>query len=185
MAPNKSTKTKGQKQSTLNFKNTKYAAGLASGKPRKGSSLRQSISASQLESNISSSSGESDVEIVVRAKTRSRSNPSPSEQPIEVAQPLDWDNVERKYSAVYINAVKQNNSVHLIHAEGQSKIHHILRVFDNTYDYGPCVGVTRLERWDRAKEMGLNPPDEIRDILMTQEGLDDLTLVHPVFYEEV
>jgi len=185
MAPTASAKMKGQKQSTLSFKNTKHAAGSASGKLRKGSSLRQSISASQLDSNISSSSGESDVEVAVKVKTRSRSNPSPSKQPIEVAKPLDWDNVEKKYSTVYINAVKQNDSVHLIHAKGQSKIHHILRVFDNTYDYGPCVGVTRLERWERAKEMGLNPPDEIREILMTQEGLDDLTLVHPVFYGEV
>lgn len=30
-----------------------------------------------------------------------------------------------------------------------------------SYEYGPCVGVTRLERWERAQAMGLNPPDEV------------------------
>lgn len=37
----------------------------------------------------------------------------------------------------------------------------ILRVFDLTSKYGPCVGVTRLQRWERAKKWGLNPPDEV------------------------
>ncbi len=31
----------------------------------------------------------------------------------------------------------------------------------STYDYGPCVGVTRLERWERAKALDLNPPEEV------------------------
>jgi DNA polymerase delta, subunit 4 len=30
-----------------------------------------------------------------------------------------------------------------------------------TYEYGPCVGVTRLERWERAAALGLNPPPEV------------------------
>jgi hypothetical protein len=30
-----------------------------------------------------------------------------------------------------------------------------------TYEYGPCVGMTRLERWDRAASLGLNPPEEV------------------------
>lgn len=38
----------------------------------------------------------------------------------------------------------------------------MLRVFDNTYDFGPCVGMTRLERWERAETLGLNPPPEVK-----------------------
>ena len=37
----------------------------------------------------------------------------------------------------------------------------ILRIFDMTSRYGPCVGVTRLQRWERAKKWGLNPPEEV------------------------
>lgn len=29
-----------------------------------------------------------------------------------------------------------------------------------SYEYGPCIGVTRMERWDRAAALGLNPPVE-------------------------
>lgn len=37
----------------------------------------------------------------------------------------------------------------------------ILRVFDMTSAYGPCVGMSRLQRWERAKKWGLNPPEEV------------------------
>jgi DNA polymerase delta subunit 4 len=37
----------------------------------------------------------------------------------------------------------------------------LLLMFDRNYDYGPCIGVTRLERWERAQAMGLNPPLEV------------------------
>jgi DNA polymerase delta subunit 4 len=37
----------------------------------------------------------------------------------------------------------------------------ILRVFDLTSEYGPCVGISRLARWERAREWGLNPPQEV------------------------
>jgi hypothetical protein len=30
-----------------------------------------------------------------------------------------------------------------------------------SYEYGPCVGVTRLERWERAAALGLSPPVEV------------------------
>ena len=37
----------------------------------------------------------------------------------------------------------------------------ILRVFDMTSKYGPSVGISRLQRWERAKKWGLNPPTEV------------------------
>ena len=59
-------------------------------------------------------------------------------------------------------------------------MHEILRVFDlyvlatplasvvlnlsilsRSYNYGPCIGTTRMERWQRAKALGLNPPIEV------------------------
>ncbi|WVR04034.1 hypothetical protein IAU60_001033 [Kwoniella sp. DSM 27419] len=71
-----------------------------------------------------------------------------------------------------------------IHAgpDTHNDIHHILRVFDMTSSYGPCVGITRLQRWERAKKWGLNPPDEIRSILTTQQGEDDVAYRETVFH---
>ncbi|KAH7919887.1 hypothetical protein BV22DRAFT_1040503 [Leucogyrophana mollusca] len=72
-----------------------------------------------------------------------------------------------------------------IHAENQNKIHQILRVFDMSYEYGPCVGMTRLERWERAESYGLNPPPEVRDILLTKEGIEQDEYAQCVLYGEV
>ena len=68
----------------------------------------------------------------------------------------------------------------LVHAEDQSMEDHILRFFDlyvylvsiisftkltipliRSYEYGPCIGVTRLQRWERAEALGLDPPQVV------------------------
>ncbi|CAO2200486.1 unnamed protein product [Urochloa humidicola] len=41
-----------------------------------------------------------------------------------------------------------------------------LRQFDMDTSYGPCIGVTRLRRWDRAVAMGLRPPPHVRDLIL-------------------
>jgi DNA polymerase delta subunit 4 len=41
-----------------------------------------------------------------------------------------------------------------------------LRMFDYDPSYGPFVGVRRLTRWERARRLGLNPPERIRAILL-------------------
>ncbi|KAH7687125.1 DNA polymerase delta subunit 4 protein [Dioscorea alata] len=45
-----------------------------------------------------------------------------------------------------------------------------LRQFDMDMKYGPCLGLTRLERWNRAESMGLHPPLELGSILEVQAG---------------
>ncbi|KAK3132918.1 hypothetical protein QOZ80_6AG0529530 [Eleusine coracana subsp. coracana] len=41
-----------------------------------------------------------------------------------------------------------------------------LRQFDMDLKFGPCIGVTRLQRWERASAMGLQPPAHLRDLLL-------------------
>lgn len=41
----------------------------------------------------------------------------------------------------------------------------VLRQFDMNMAYGPCLGMSRLARWERAQKLGLNPPKEIESIL--------------------
>ncbi|ESW19425.1 hypothetical protein PHAVU_006G123900 [Phaseolus vulgaris] len=40
-----------------------------------------------------------------------------------------------------------------------------VRAFDTNMKYGPCLGITRLQRWERAHKLGLNPPMEIKTLL--------------------
>ncbi|KAG7333813.1 hypothetical protein KOW79_002220 [Hemibagrus wyckioides] len=43
-----------------------------------------------------------------------------------------------------------------------------LRKFDLDWQFGPCTGISRLQRWERAALHGLNPPQEIKDILLKE-----------------
>ena len=40
-----------------------------------------------------------------------------------------------------------------------------LKTFDLTSKFGPCCGLTRIERWDRARALGLDPPKRVLEIL--------------------
>ncbi|XP_061198586.1 DNA polymerase delta subunit 4-like, partial [Neopsephotus bourkii] len=52
----------------------------------------------------------------------------------------------------------------------------MLRSFDLAWEYGPCTGITRLQRWERAQELGLSPPDTVRDALL--EHQDDPSIIY-------
>ncbi|GHJ86492.1 hypothetical protein NliqN6_2894 [Naganishia liquefaciens] len=92
---------------------------------------------------------------------------------------------DKRWSKVYKAAWKSmgGDDIAPIHTTSKThtKIHHILRVFDLSPEYGPCVGISRLARWERAKAWGLEPPEEIREILETQEGAEDVTYRETVF----
>ncbi|KAM7019473.1 DNA polymerase delta subunit 4 isoform X2 [Melospiza melodia melodia] len=51
----------------------------------------------------------------------------------------------------------------------------MLRRFDLAWEYGPCSGITRLQRWERAQELGLSPPGPIRDALLEHRDNPDVT----------
>lgn len=79
-----------------------------------------------------------------------------------------WDAVWRKTKKTM--NVPPSKSVHIDH---ENRIQQILRVFDLDPNYGPCMGMSRLERWQRAKDLDLNPPQEIHDILTTRQGVKE------------
>jgi len=63
-----------------------------------------------------------------------------------------------------------------VHQGKQSIIQTILKNFDNSYKYGPCVGLTRLARWQRAQRLGLKPPTEVFTLLDTRQGYLDASV---------
>ncbi|XP_036373287.1 DNA polymerase delta subunit 4 [Megalops cyprinoides] len=50
-----------------------------------------------------------------------------------------------------------------------------LRQFDLDWRYGPCTGISRLQRWDRAALHGLNPPQVVRELLLKTGDDSDYT----------
>ena len=49
----------------------------------------------------------------------------------------------------------------------------LLRQFDLDYAYGPCGGLSRKARWQRAQQLRLNPPQHVWDILQQLHDDDD------------
>ncbi|KAL9672204.1 hypothetical protein QQ045_028454 [Rhodiola kirilowii] len=40
-----------------------------------------------------------------------------------------------------------------------------IRQFDLNMRYGPCIGMSRYDRWECAKKLGMNPPQNIESLL--------------------
>ncbi|KAF7294358.1 hypothetical protein HMN09_01165100 [Mycena chlorophos] len=98
-----------------------------------------------------------------------------SEDPNE---PIDLDPKDLRWKQSATAAKTKRGNVKLIHAENKTVFDDILRVFDLSYEYGPCIGITRLQRWERAHAMGLSPPVEVHDILVSKQSED---YAQPVF----
>ena len=49
-----------------------------------------------------------------------------------------------------------------------------LKSFDMDATYGPCLGITRMQRWERAVKWGLQPPEEVKALLQAGAAGDCL-----------
>ncbi|KAF8628721.1 hypothetical protein AX17_005943 [Amanita inopinata Kibby_2008] len=108
-----------------------------------------------------------------------------AEKGVEEVERLSLNPNDRRWRKIHEETKERMGYAMPVHAQDQNKIHEILRVFDLSYEYGPCIGVSRLERWERAQALGLDPPIEIREILDTLEGTEKPEFSQCVFYDEV
>ncbi|KAI0765638.1 DNA polymerase delta, subunit 4-domain-containing protein [Trametes elegans] len=198
-----SSRTPAMKQAKLSFtsKRTSSSAAGKQAKPQKALSRRASSIPTAEPINISDS--ESDVSFndeYISPATKKRRLNAPrhkvtqradedcdEEQAPSVPQPQreKLNTGDKRWRKQFGLAREKMGYLPPVHGEGQSMVHHILRVFDLSYEYGPCVGVSRLDRWERAHALGLNPPPEVKEILMTQESSTDAQFSQSVFHGEV
>ncbi|KAL1410218.1 hypothetical protein Q8F55_004223 [Vanrija albida] len=174
MPPRRSTKqSTGLSQPTLSFQTRRPTTGAAK-------AAAKSLNSAPAVRKVGSVSSLSSVD---RAST-----PKEEDKPEEVIKVADdvresLDPNGKEWNKLYDDAKRAMDTAKPIHSGPEiTKVHHILRVFDMTSKYGPCVGMTRLERWERAKKWGLNPPDEVKAILLTQQGEDDSSYRESVLY---
>lgn len=71
------------------------------------------------------------------------------------------ENRNSNHKAKVINSLKEGDEKGKEHSDKLK----ILKDFDLNSDFGPCMGITRMERWERASKFGLNPPIQVREIL--------------------
>ncbi|KAG0069567.1 hypothetical protein BGZ89_002574 [Linnemannia elongata] len=81
-----------------------------------------------------------------------------------------------KRSRSHLESTPSVNIQHGIHQEDITEQEKILRQFDLASKYGPCLDMTRLERWERASLLGLSPPMDVKNMLVK-----DTTLNTPIF----
>ncbi|GAA5966501.1 hypothetical protein JCM21900_001868 [Sporobolomyces salmonicolor] len=73
-----------------------------------------------------------------------------------------------RYPRLYKEALKRMGPP--IHRDGMDDIEIILRQFDASEEYGPASRISRLERFERAEKLGLQPDPEIGEILRSESG---------------
>ncbi|KAJ5497467.1 hypothetical protein N7463_009454 [Penicillium fimorum] len=66
----------------------------------------------------------------------------------------------------YWRAQEQTRKAPSAHQQGMDVEEKILRHFDLSSQYGPCVGIARVKRWRRANQLKLNPPIEVLAVLL-------------------
>ena len=59
-----------------------------------------------------------------------------------------------------------------VHQRSLTTNEKILRHFDLSTQYGPCIGISRMKRWKRAEGLGLNPPVEVMAVLLREQEED-------------
>jgi DNA polymerase delta subunit 4 len=97
-----------------------------------------------------------------KRSTRSTRSTSSTEEPVAITQP-------KRPSKAQIDLEIAETRAELGILDGTwvdaSSDELLLRKFDLDVQFGPCSGLSRRERWLRAKELGLTPPQNILDIL--------------------
>ncbi|KAJ3114901.1 hypothetical protein HK098_007131 [Nowakowskiella sp. JEL0407] len=58
----------------------------------------------------------------------------------------------------------------------KEKLAEILKQFDLDSSFGPCVGISRRERWDRAQSLGLCPPEIVKETLTKYNNDKDILI---------
>ncbi|KAG6035022.1 hypothetical protein E4U40_003075 [Claviceps sp. LM458 group G5] len=68
----------------------------------------------------------------------------------------------------YWKSLERQRKASRVHQQGISVNEKVLRYFDVSSQYGPCIGIDRTKRWNRAERLGLNPPVEVLAVLLKE-----------------
>ncbi|KXJ96427.1 DNA polymerase delta, subunit 4-domain-containing protein [Microdochium bolleyi] len=184
------------KQSTLSFnhrvtksgagKQTAKAAALSnagSAAPVKPSPLAKHVSSvvddaepADEEVEEESKVGEDVVQIQPEGAEVTKQKEEEGEEGEEKAEPSPATEAEVKALKItqrqvetYWRGLEAERIAKRVHQEDLGTSEKVLRYFDVSSQYGPCIGITRLKRWQRADRLGLNPPIEVLSVLLREE----------------
>ncbi|KAG9758000.1 hypothetical protein KCU73_g4122, partial [Aureobasidium melanogenum] len=101
---------------------------------------------------------------------------SSKSEPHSSAEPDDYEKRAIKITNAQIKKYWQQKEAERksprVHQQGLDVSEKILREFDMSGQYGPCIGIARVKRWKRANTLGLNPPIEVLAVLLKASDKD-------------
>ncbi|KAI0392739.1 hypothetical protein F5Y17DRAFT_342087 [Xylariaceae sp. FL0594] len=112
-----------------------------------------------------------EVKVEEEVEVKSKSEDGIKDE-IEVEKPeaeLRAEKVTGREIAKYWRDIEAERRTKRVHQAGLTVAEKILRYWDVSSQYGPCVGIPRVKRWYRAERLGLNPPVEVLAVLMQEE----------------
>lgn len=176
MAPPRRTTAR---QATLSFKSKVTKPTLSKDKDKKGSTAAMAISFSDDSQDSQQDSQESQP-----------SAPPSQKQLLQEAQQAAAAEISKDAVQMYYYELREsrlctpcvfplqllfpstaltNKSEYLDHQDSLTLEEKILRHFDLSMQYGPAIGITRLNRWKRAHRMGFSPPIEVLAVALQME----------------
>ncbi|KAH0426795.1 DNA polymerase delta subunit 4 [Colletotrichum kahawae] len=80
----------------------------------------------------------------------------------------------------YWKSIEAERIAPRVHQKDVTVAEKVLRYFDVSSQYGPCIGLQRMKRWERADRLGLNPPIEVLAVLLKEEkkGTSNIERAH-------
>ncbi|KAH9234332.1 hypothetical protein K456DRAFT_1723940 [Colletotrichum gloeosporioides 23] len=80
----------------------------------------------------------------------------------------------------YWKSIEAERIAPRVHQKDVTLAEKVLRYFDVSSQYGPCIGLQRMQRWERADRLGLNPPIEVLAVLLKEEkkGTSNIERAH-------
>ncbi|KAI1753796.1 DNA polymerase delta, subunit 4-domain-containing protein [Xylaria castorea] len=110
---------------------------------------------------------EVDVDVEEKVQVEAPKQVEPEREKTEAE--LRADKITDRQISQYWRNIESERKTKRLHQGDLSLAEKILRYWDVSSQYGPCVGVSRLKRWQRANRLGLNPPVEVLAVLMKEE----------------
>ncbi|KAF2148878.1 hypothetical protein K461DRAFT_282324 [Myriangium duriaei CBS 260.36] len=95
---------------------------------------------------------------------------APEQDPEEAEDDANALSIKPPKIKAYWRQKEQARLAPRVHQQDLTLSEKILREWDMSGQYGPCIGITREKRWRRARKLGLEPPMEVLAVLLG--GLD-------------
>ncbi|KAI0884996.1 DNA polymerase delta, subunit 4-domain-containing protein [Annulohypoxylon maeteangense] len=95
--------------------------------------------------------------------------PEPKVEPEKSEAELRAQKITDQQINRYWRGLENERRAKRVHQEDLALAEKVLRYWDVSSQYGPCVGMDRLKRWKRAEKLGLNPPLEVLAVLQKEE----------------